>query len=142
MAELIVGSKMPAQPSETLPRDNPRVQNYGGKSPETPLAQSLRVADPTRDKLLAQGTSGRGDVIPLDSVIDRTDGRSLNAHDLPANGSLQRRVVSDVSYPIAAGGSMKRQQDPQKAVGTVVARPLRSARKLSANGVRALSRKP
>jgi hypothetical protein len=137
MAEFIVGSKMPDQPDATLPKGNPRIQNYGGKSPETPLAQSLRVTDPTRDKVLAQGTSGRGDVLNLDSVVG-----SLKAHDLPADGSMQRRVVSDVSYPVAAGGSMKRQQDPQKAVGTVKALPLRSARKLSANGVRALSRKP
>jgi hypothetical protein len=140
MTQEIVGSKMPAQPSEALPKNDPRIQNYGGKSPETPLAESLRVSgDGTRDKLLVAGAAGRGDVIPLDSD-DRMPAK-LNARDLAADGSLQRRTISDQSYPIAAGGSMKRQQDPQKAVGTVIARPLRSARKLSANGMKALSRK-
>lgn len=135
MAQEIVGSNMPDQPDATLPKGNPRIQNYGGKSPETPLAQNLRVTDPTRDQVLTKGTAGRGDVIPADAVVG-----SVLAHDLPADGSLQRRVVSDASYPLAHG--MTRQQDPQAAIGTVKALPLRSARKLSANGVRALSRKP
>jgi len=139
MAELIVGSKMPAQPDETLPRDNPRVQNYGGKSPLTPLGANLRdsITDPARDKVLAVGTSGRGDIIPLDG--DDKIPANLKARDLPADGSMQRRVVSDVSYPLAHG--MTRQQDPQKAIGTVKALPLRNRRKLSANGMRALGRK-
>jgi hypothetical protein len=135
MAQEIVGSNMPDQPDATLPKGNPRIQNYGGKSPETVLAQNLRVTDPTSDKVLSDGTSGRGDVLPAGAVVG-----SLSAKDLPADGSLQRRVVSDVSYPLAHG--MTRQQDPQAAIGTVKALPLRSARKLSANGVRALSRKP
>lgn len=133
MAELIVG-----QPDATLPRGNPRVQNYGGPSPETPLAESLRAkSDPARDKVLTTGTSGRGDVVPLDGAD--TIPASLRARDLPADGSMQRRVVSDVSYPLAHG--MTRQQNPEAAVGTVKALPQRSARKLNANGVRALSRK-
>jgi hypothetical protein len=138
MTQEIVGSEMPDQPDASLPKGNPRIQNYSGPNPETPLAKSLRVPDVTRDKLLVAGAAGRGDTIPLDSD-DRMPAK-LNARDLPADGSLQRRVVSDVSYPIRA--NMKRQQDPQKAVGTVIARPLRSARKLSANGMKALSRKP
>jgi hypothetical protein len=137
MTQEIVGSKMPDQPDATLPRGNPRIQNYGGKNPETPLAESMRVPDQARDKILTAGTSGRGDVIPLDG--DDKIPASLKARDLPADGSMQRRIVSDESYPLAHG--MTRQQDPQKAVGTVKALPLRSARKLSANGVRALSRK-
>jgi hypothetical protein len=93
----------------------------------------LRVADPARDKVLTEGTAGRGDILPAGAVVG-----SLKAHDLPADGSLQRRTVSDASYPLAHG--MSRQQDPEKAIGTVKALPLHS-RKLSANGVRALSRK-
>ncbi|HXR25610.1 MAG TPA: hypothetical protein VN742_09640 [Candidatus Binataceae bacterium] len=138
MAELIIGSKMPAQPDATLPKGDPRVQNYGGPNPETPLAASLRAKnDPARAALIEKGAAGRGDVIPLDG--SDTIPASLRARDLPADGSLQRRTVSDASYPLAH--DQRRQQDPQKAVGDVKALPLRHARKLNANGVRALSRR-
>jgi hypothetical protein len=136
MTQEIVGSRMPDQPDASLPKGNPRIQNYSGPNPETPLAASLRVADVTRQKVLADGTSGRGDVLNLTSVVG-----SLKAHDLPADGSMQRRTVSDKSYPLTPGADV-RQQDPQKAIGTVRALPLRSARKLSANGMKALSRNP
>ncbi len=126
--------------------ENARVQNYGASSlppgqggPLTLLGRNLRdsVEDPARDKVLAQGSAGRGDEIPADDT-DYAELRTFNAEDLPADGSMQRRSVSDASYPLAHG--MARQQDPEKALGKVIARPQRVAHKLNANGMKALAR--
>jgi hypothetical protein len=126
--------------------ENARVQNYGGSSlppgqggPLTLLGRNLRdsVEDPARDKILSQGSAGRGDEIPADDG-DLAKLRTFNAEDLPADGSMQRRTVSDTSYPPTHGAV--RQQDPSAAFGNVAARPQRVPHKLSANGMKALAR--
>jgi hypothetical protein len=124
------------------PDADPRVQNYGASSlvpgkggPLTALGRNLEdsIDDPARDKILAQGTAGRGDEISA----DLSELKSFDASDLPADGSLQRRTVSDTAYPSTHGAV--RQQDPQKAFGNVTDRPQRISDRLSANGVRALN---
>jgi len=124
------------------PDADPRVQNYGSSSlppgqggPLTALGRNLQdsIDDPARDKVLSKGTAGRDDEIPADDS-DLATLKSFDASDLPADGSLQRRRVLAEMYPVAAGESMKRQQNfnissnPQR----------RPADKLNANGVRAL----
>jgi|HubBroStandDraft_2_1064218.scaffolds.fasta_scaffold221830_2 hypothetical protein len=71
-----------------------------GKAVESALGSNLRqsqVADTSEDVLsevIAKGVAGRGDAIPADGDDD------------------QLRNVSAEMYPVAAFGSMKRQQDP------------------------------
>jgi hypothetical protein len=71
-----------------------------GKAVESALGSNLRqsqVADTYEDVLsevIAKGVAGRGDAIPADGEDD------------------QLRTVSAEMYPVAAFGSMKRQQDP------------------------------
>jgi hypothetical protein len=128
------------------PDEDARVQNYGSSSlapgkggPLTALGRNLRdsIDDPARDKILAQGSAGRGDEIPADDTELATL-RSFDAEDLPAGGELQRRKVSDASYPVAHG--QVRQQNPDAVFGNVAARPQRVAKRLSANGMKALAR--
>jgi hypothetical protein len=88
-------------------------------------------------KVLAKGIAGRDDEIPADDA-DLGQLRSFNSEDLPADGSLQRRSVSDASYPPAHG--MTRQQNPDAVFGSNAALPQRAAVKLSANGMKALER--
>ncbi len=131
------------------PDEDARTQNYGSSSlppgkggPLTLLGQNLRdsLDDPAMEKILAQGTAGRDDAIPADNVDDYSHLKSFNAEDLPADGSLQRRSVSAASYPVAAGGSMVRQQNPDAVFGKLTARPQRATDKLSANGMKVLGR--
>jgi hypothetical protein len=124
------------------PDEDARVQNYGASSlvpgkggPLTLLGANLRdsIDDPALEKVLSKGIAGRGDEIPADS-----EAGSLAANDLPTDGSLQRRLVPDKMYPPSHG--MTRQQNPDAVFGNVTARPQRVARKLSANGMKALGR--
>jgi hypothetical protein len=73
----------------------------GKGGPQSLLGQNLRdsVDDPAMDQVLKSGTAGRDDSIPADGE------------------DFQTRSVSDQSYPVAAGGSMVRQQNPDKIFG-------------------------
>jgi len=90
---------------QNSPIGNPSSIPPGQGGPQSLLGKNLResVDDPAADMVLAHGVAGRGDSIPADDDYNDAGG--------------QLRLVSDKLYPVAAGGSMVRQQDPEKVFG-------------------------
>jgi hypothetical protein len=102
-----------------LAKLNPKLDASGNPVPLTEFGR--RYSGPTSVSVADSDQMSDFDIAPTDKDAAL---ESLKSGENNMVADLQLRTVSDQSYPVAGGGSMKRQQNPDLVFGKAKPKPV------------------